>query len=243
MKRPGEKRSVSRSATRALDVLELFGGEGRWLRAKEIGDRLSLSSSSINQLLKTMVDSGHLVFNIDSKAYLPSPRLLTFAGWLGELYQGHSGLHQLVAMLQERTSIGVTLTAPNDLFMQIVDLATAPGDTAERGLQISMFGSAIGSAYLSTLADADIVRLAQRARIESGPIALIMEGVRQIRQDGFADGPSGDGAIWSIAMPLPLQGPGYSLILALAGAAGEVRDRRDLLLATMRDAISEWQGG
>ena len=75
-----------------------------------------------------------------------------------------------------------------------------------RGLRVSVFGSATGSAYLSMLDDGEVQRLATRARIPPTEMAAIRAGVCSIRQDGFADGPSVDGAIWSIAVPLPTAG-------------------------------------
>ena len=83
-RRPGDRRSLSRSATRALDVLELFGQERRSLRAIEIAKALGLHPSTANQLLKTMVDSAHLTFDAVAKSYLPSPRLGRFGGWMTE---------------------------------------------------------------------------------------------------------------------------------------------------------------
>ena len=69
-RRPGERRSLSRSATRALDVLELFGQVRRPLRAVEVSRALDMHPSSTNQLLKTMVEAGHLIFDARAKAYL-----------------------------------------------------------------------------------------------------------------------------------------------------------------------------
>lgn len=44
VKRPSERRSLSRSATRALDVLEYFGEARRPLRAVEISKALGLQA-------------------------------------------------------------------------------------------------------------------------------------------------------------------------------------------------------
>ena len=165
VRRPSERRSQSRSATRALDVLEYFGEQRRPLRAVEISRVLEMHPSTTNQLLKTMVDSAHLVFDARSKTYLPSPRLAEFSAWIIETYGAGGRLKDLIRDVQAQTGVVVTVTTPNDLFMQIIDLATPPDQTSERGLQISLFGSAIGSAYLSMLDDGEVLRLADRARI------------------------------------------------------------------------------
>src|SRR3546814_9478802 len=75
---PGLKRNLSRSATRALDVLDYMAALGRPLRAVEVASGMELNPSSANQLLKTMADSGYLIFDPRLKLYHPSPRLSRF---------------------------------------------------------------------------------------------------------------------------------------------------------------------
>ncbi len=58
---PGGKRNLSKSATRALDILEYFAMVGRPLRAREIAQAFDFHASSTDQLLKTMVDSAYLI--------------------------------------------------------------------------------------------------------------------------------------------------------------------------------------
>lgn len=243
VRRPGERRSLSRSATRALDVMEMFGLARQPLRAVEIGKVLGINPSTTNQLLKTMVDSGHLVFDARAKTYLPSPRLAAFSGWMTEIYGAGGRLHDLLCEVRARTGMVATLTTPNDLFMQIVDSAIPEGTTAERGLRVSVFGSAIGSAYLSILDDAELVRLANRARFTAAEIERITAEVAQIRQDGWADGPSVDGAIWSIAMPLPMQGLRVPTVLGLAGPPAQIRVNLADYRLVMAEAVERWMSG
>lgn len=242
VKRPGERRSLSRSATRALDVLEYFGQARRPLRAIEISKALDLHPSTTNQLLKTMVDSAHLVFEARSKTYLPSHRLACFSGWLVESYGGDERLRGLVRDLQAATGEIVTLTTPNDLFMQILDLAGAgpTGRPTERGLRVSVFGSAVGAAYLSTLTDPEIARLATRARLPAGEAAEVLASVARIRQDGVAEGPSADSEIWSLAAPLPAQTSSVPFVLGLAGRAERMQRDRVELQGLMLAAIARW---
>lgn len=240
VKRPSEKRSFSSSATRALDVLALFGEERRPLRAVDVGRALSASPSTTDQLLKTMVDAGHLVFEARGKTYLPSPRLAGFAGWIVETYGADERLRHLLRDLHARVGLAVTLATPNGLFMQVLDVAAAPGNSAERGLQIALFGSAIGSAHLATLGADELLAMAQRARMPEEEIAVALSDLARIRTEGFADGPSADASIWSIARPLPVDATGLALVLGLAGPTGEVAPRRDALAEEMRAAIARW---
>ena len=72
-------------------MLEYFGEARRPLRAVEIAKALELHASTTDQLLKTMVDSAHLVFDARSKTYAPSHRLAGFGAWVVESYGAESG--------------------------------------------------------------------------------------------------------------------------------------------------------
>lgn len=240
--RAGERRSLSRSATRALDVLELFGEVRRPLRAVEIARRFDWHPSTVNQLLKTMVESAHLTFEASTKAYLPSPRLTRFGSWLAETYGGDGRLRALITELHGQCGEVITLTTPNDLFMQVIDhtgtdfFQTDRQGQAERGLRVSMFGSAIGAAYLSTLPPSEVRRLALRARIPSAEHGALLNLLEAVRIDGFASGPSAEGTIWSIAIPISASGIGVPLVLGLAGPAERVSTQLSKLAGAMRSA-------
>ncbi|HEX8056189.1 MAG TPA: helix-turn-helix domain-containing protein [Novosphingobium sp.] len=238
VKRPGDRRSLSRSATRALDVLELFGSTRRPLRAVEISKALGIHASTTNQLLKTMLDSGHLVFDARAKTYLPSPRLAEFSAWIIASYGANGRLVDLIEAVHTATGMTVTISTPNDLFMQLIDCAV-PDGRGERGLSVSVFGSAIGSAYLASLDDAEVVRLADRARVPAAEMPAILEDLAKIREAGFADGATGPG-YWSMAMPLPMRGLQVPTVLGLAGSTVEVRSRLDELYRIMREASARW---
>lgn len=242
VRRPSDRRSLSRSATRALDVLEFFGNVRRPLRAVEIAVALGLHASTANQLLKTMVDSAHLIFDARDKTYQPSPRLVDFGGWLAATYGGSPALRSLLQDVRERTAMIVTVSTANDLFMQIIDLEVPPGSAGERGLRISLFGSAIGSAYLSMLADGEVQRLAARARIPAAQLPAIAADLARIRAAGSADGGTSDQSFWSLALPLPAGVMPVPTVLGLSGAPDQVRPRLDELRRTMTEAIGRWRG-
>lgn len=237
VKRPGDRRSLSRSATRALDILELFGEARRPLRSVEIAEALGTHSSSTNQLLKTMVDSAHLIFDAREKTYLPSPRLSSFAAWLGDTYGSDMPMRAMLEQVRARTGMVATVSVANDLFMQVLDLASSPG-SGERGLRVSIFGSAIGSAYLAMLEPGEVARLAERARIPQAQLPDILHSASRIRDLGFAEGPASQEGFWFIAIPLPMRGLRTPAVLGLAGSPTEVQPRIAELVAIMREAIA-----
>ncbi|HEY3695206.1 IclR family transcriptional regulator [Phenylobacterium sp.] len=245
VRRPGDRRSLSRSATRALDVLELFGSVRRPLRAVDIAQALGLHASTTDQLLKTMVDSAHLVFEAGSKRYAPSPRLVRFGMWLTEGFFGDDRIRRVLEAVHDGSDEVVTLSTRNDLFMQILDTVEPRGDclTAERGLRAPLFGTAIGGACLAGLSDAEIGGLIERARIPAAEAPTLLAGVQRIRETGYAfGGISVDDANRSIAMALPTPPAGVRLVLGLAGPAKRIQPNRVQLAALMRRCIDRWIG-
>ena len=240
IKRPSERRSRSRSAIRALDMLEFFGDARRPLRAFEVARMLDMQPSTADQLLKTMVDSGHLVFDAHHKTYYPSPRLIGFSIWLLEAFGPDDRLRGLIHDVQARSGMTVTLTTPNDLFMQVIDIAFPIGSPSERGLRISLFGSVVGSAYLATLDPDTLTRLAKRARVAPSDLPSLRETAESVRLAGYAEGPTPDGFIWSIAMHLPSPNVHLPLVLGLAGPLDEVVPRRAALQQLMAEAVGTW---
>lgn len=243
VRRPGERRSMSRSATRALDLLDYFGQVRRPLRAVEIAKALGLHPSTTNQLLKTMVEAAHLVFDARSKTYLPSHRLSLFGAWVVESYGADERPRALLRQVQAATGHVVTLSTPNDLFMQLLDLvgATPSHEPPQRGLRISVFGSAIGAAYVSSLGDEEIVHLAKRARLPDEEIAQALVSAAQVRREGLAEGPSVDGSVWSIAAPLPTGTSPVRLVLGLSGPREPVQADRARIGGLMRAAVEGWR--
>ncbi|MCX7864908.1 MAG: helix-turn-helix domain-containing protein [Novosphingobium sp.] len=243
LRRPGERRSVSRSATRALDVLECFGEARRPLRAVEIATALDLHPSTTNQLLKTMVESAHLTFDAQTKTYLPSPRLAAFGAWMMSSFAAAQGLHRLMCEVQARTGGIVTLTTPNDLFMQIVDW-TGSGPfvgITERGLRVPIFGTAIGSAYLMELPEPAIRRLAHRGRLSKEETAILLDTIAEFREAGIAKSASEGGETISLAVPLPKDGLPAPLVLGFAGPATTVLDRQAELRTCLLAALERWR--
>jgi len=240
VKRPGERRSLSRSATRALDVLEAFGRARRPLRAVEIARLLHLTPSTANQLLKTLAESAHLLFDAQTKTYMPSPRLAAAGSWIAQTYGTAGDLPDLVRAVSARTGFVATVTTPSDLFMQVLELAGAEGAGGERGLKVSLFGSAIGSAFLATLPDTEIRQLAARARVPDGELPAILETLATIRETGHAAGPTSGSDIWSIAVALPAGVLNGRAVLGMAGPQEMLAGQTERYGTILHDAVAQW---
>lgn len=107
-----------KSAVRSLDVLYLFAAERRALSQREIVRLLGYPQSSTTFLLKTMVDSGYLIYDPNERTYFPTPKVLSVGDWLRETdygsMDGDSPLSDLIRELQDEFGETVCLSTQND---------------------------------------------------------------------------------------------------------------------------------
>jgi DNA-binding IclR family transcriptional regulator len=117
-----------------------------------------------------------------------------------------------------------------------------------RGALRPIGASGTGYAILSTLTDTEVRKLAHRinaeARLGDGstnPVETeqLLETVGEARRLGYsftADVVTQGGAL--LAMPLPVNDGGQSLVIGLGGSSVAYRARREELLASMKETIA-----
>lgn len=243
---PGARRNISKSAVRALDVLEYFAAVQRPLRATDIAHALDLQPSSADQLLKSMVDAAYLLIDAEGKVYRPSPRLLPFANWLAESFFGGDTLSGLVTSLGVRTGQIVTLAAPQMASLQLVDVAVPPAAAGlvRKGSRVSITGSALGAAFLAAHDDRDaerwIARTPEARHMTDHDRLDLRETVMATRTQGYACGLND--RLFSIALALPRLGSGVQLILGLAGQPEHIEHRVTEFHELMRSYASRLVG-
>jgi len=244
-KLPGIRRNLAKSATRALDVLEHFAAVKRPLRAIEVGQAFGWRSSSTDQLLKTMVDSGYLIFEGARKLYRPSPRLVRFGAWLAADYYGGERLYRLLNLVHNRSGQVVTLSIRQDDYMQVVDVLQPLNipHSAVRGVKVPLIGSTIGSACLAARSDAEIrqiIAFLDRHRADpTERVPAVMAHIAITRTRGYAAGSTLPDDTWAIAMALPPCESGVGVVLGFAGPAASIRNHEATLAALMRRSIDE----
>lgn len=242
---PGSRRNLAKSATRALDVLEYFSAMKRPLRATEIGHAFGWHSSSTDQLLKTMVDSGYLIFEAARKLYRPSPRLVRFGAWLTGDYYGGDRLYRLLNLVHSRSGEIVTLAVRQDEHMQVVDVVQPVNSphAVSKGIRVPLVGSALGGAYLAARTDAEIRQIidyTDRHRRGGDRLPAVMEDIRAIRERGFASGGITEPTDhWSLAMALPTCDAGIGIVMGFAGPSDRIRPGEAELAELMRRCIGE----
>jgi hypothetical protein len=117
---PGHLFNYSKSAIRALEVLELFRNSGRRLKAREIARALEIGPSSADQLLKTLVDGAYLHFDPATKLYWPTPRTAALAGGLGTTLGPDTMLERFIEDARNALGRNVNIAISQGMAMQII---------------------------------------------------------------------------------------------------------------------------
>lgn len=239
-----DDRHLSKSALRALDILDLFAERGRPVRAIEVAHALQLSPSTADQLLKTLVSRAYLIFDLATKHYHPSPRLLRFSTFLDAAYYGRHRLHALMRTLVDKTQLAVSLSTPFGRLMQLVDVLTPENIVYDRspGVLFSLFNSAAGTALLADWPIRTVRSLIAQSEDQLGTLAADPEAIcrclNQVRLNGHAfGGLVTDTEKLSLAIALPAAAFGTDLALSLRGPAEWMTENRWRLAALLDEAV------
>ncbi|MCC7083319.1 MAG: IclR family transcriptional regulator [Burkholderiales bacterium] len=238
---------AARSVVRIAALLELFERERRPLSSTEIGESLDVPRSSTGTLLKALVQLGWLTIDRRRATYFPGARLARLTGWLlSESLLDDRVLRALEAMCAS-TGETVTISCANDLEVEILHVRGPTSGihlVVEEGQRIPLWGSAIGTAYLTTLADTTIRSMYRRnqhdarGRRTSVSLAEVLKTVRRARRDGYAfvDSFVVPG-VAAISAPLPDEIGPRPLIASVGGPADRLRTRTDAIVAALQRFI------
>lgn len=218
---------IVKSCARVLEVLRLFRKLKRSLKAAEICHRLGYPKSSANALLKSLVQLGYLSLDIESVRYFPTMRVTHLGDWVPGVLLGSGEVSMMLESLHASTQETVTLSKQNGFHMDIIRVIVGTFPIAlqmKEGFQFPLFGTAVGTAALSTKEDKVVHDLYDRAALmldgNHSLIALegIMKEVRLARERGYAivyEGVLPDSG--AIACPIYLPGREHTLIIAAGG--------------------------
>lgn len=258
LRKGGQTHNYSKSAVRALQVIELLAMAKCPLRAVEIAAPLGLSPSSANQLLKSLIDSAFLIFDPVTKCYFPSARVAAFGGWLADEYFGDGAIKGLLDTICSDNGRPVYLATSQGAFMQLLDCAAptpckpAEGPLAKQftkemavGMRVPIFGSSIGAAWLATQSDERVLAIARLCKRELGTRVdepdYLLENIRRARQLGHAfGGIVADDTTRAIAVALPPTPSGIVMVVAISGATPDIENRRNEIVQLVLVRINQF---
>ena len=241
---------VSKSGARVLEILEWFSDNRRPAIAQEIAQVLGLPVSSAADLLKSLVETGHLLFDKDNKTYFPSPRVLRLSLSVLPYSMDSAGLSGIVRKLQARTGACVSVSAQNGRHMQFVHILPTPGvvlNEVHEGLKFPIVGTASGIAILATKADTDVISLVRKAtagsaaRAREETIQSTLQQVRLARKRGYAVS-FFDQLQYAMSVAVTLNEPRahYPLALCAGGSKANFQGREQDIADIMRQVISDY---
>lgn len=219
--------SISQSVGRALRVFEAFAAEKRPLSAGEIASFIAAPRSSCAALLKALCDEDMISIDRRTSSYFPTARFAELGAWIanGSIYPPE--LLELMSALREETGETVTLAAYNDLLMELVRVersAQAISFTAEKGQKFPIWGTGVGTAYLTLLDNSQIRALYRRSEARrqidgrTPPLDDVLQIVAKARADGFA---VAEGAVFqdasAVSAPLGIEINMRQLVVSITG--------------------------
>jgi len=231
--------STSQSVARAFKLFEVFAKLQRPLASQELAALVGAPRSSAAALLKTLCDLGLLRIDRRTATYFPTARFAELGAWLadGVIYPPEllDGLKQLCAATGETVTLGTF----NDLQIELVRVERsdqAISFTAEPGQKLPLWGSGVGTAYLSALQTPQIRSLYRRAtkRRLLGPrapaLGQILSAVKSARSTGWA---IAEGAVFpdasAISVPTSAAANTRTLVVSVVGPTIRMKPHFDTI--------------
>jgi DNA-binding IclR family transcriptional regulator len=245
------RRSPIKSATRVLEVLELFAELRLPLRQKNVVERLGYPQSSTTGLLKSLVATGYLNYHRASHTYFPTTRVAAVGDWINHFMYGSGAVLEMMTTLAEQTQETVALVSQNDLFIQYLRVI-APDHPHKfpppEGTMRLLTQSSAGLVLLSRMQDRTVTRLVRHIDILEGrgkraDLPQLIDQLHWVRREGFcflAGIPVPEAA--TISMPLPDAPHGIPLAIGVGGANARITRNRSRIVDTMRAAVDAYRG-
>ncbi|TQV86198.1 helix-turn-helix domain-containing protein [Exilibacterium tricleocarpae] len=232
------------SIKRLFQILELFQRERRPLTASTIQQLVDCPRSSLNLLLKSLINLDYLTLHRKSNAYFPSVRLEELTAWiLPSILQDHC-IGESLERLKNRTGETVVLSMRSDMEMEVIRVATSTQAIALRmacGSRIPIWSTAVGCAMLASLAGGELKRLYFRAR-QSPKRSLneIRAETKLIQERGFAVsyGAVLEG-VGALAAALPVTFSGRELVISVGGPSERIAKKEQQLGAILCAHVTE----
>jgi DNA-binding IclR family transcriptional regulator len=196
LKRPRDPYDYNvKSATRALEVIELFGVHRHPLSVTEIATAVAIPQSSSSVLLHALNSIGFVTRDRKTRKYAPGIRSVFLGNWIHDaIFPGGSLLGALDALSRD-ASANVRLGVRSGTHVRYVHVSW-PDNAADRlrltpGMILPVCQDALGRALLATETDRDVYGIVRRANAEEGARVISVEGfmedLRAQRKNGYAE--------------------------------------------------------
>lgn len=243
----GGSDSVVKSAGRVFQILELFDVLRREAHVSEISRLLDLPQSSTSVLLRSMVSTGYLSYNRETRGFRPTTKVAMLGNWVNGPLINDGALMQLVDRINARTGEVVVIAVRNQVWAQYVHVVQARNEKrlfVVKGANRPLSRGAAGLVFLSELPDGEVKRIAMRINSElpgSDSIATVMERVEAVRRNGYAfttDIVTPGGGM--IALRIPNFQQAEDMVIGIAAFSERLHNCRDELVEIAREEIAQY---
>lgn len=200
-------------------------------------------------MLKSLVMSGYLDYDLKARTYFPTMRLAALGRWVEGVMFGDGQVLRLMEHLKSKTGETIMLATQSGYVAQYVHVMaeeplrvhTPPGSLRP------LAASGVGLMLLSRLPDATIQKLCRRIDFAGGyegtkiDLKLVMQYVQHARKEGYLctkNMPIRGGGV--VAMLLPRTAIGRSFALAVGARNDALEEKRSMIIQEMRVGISRF---
>jgi IclR family transcriptional regulator, acetate operon repressor len=234
-----------KSASRALEVIELFGVHRHPLSVTEIATALAIPQSSSSVLLHALSTIGFVTRDRKTRKYVPGIRSVFLGNWIHDaIFPGGSLLGALDALSRD-AGANVRLGVRSGVHVRYVHVSW-PDSAPKRlrlgpGLMWPVCHDALGRALLTAETDRDVYGIVRRANAEADAsvvgVETFMEELRAQRTNGYAECDDWESRGERV-LAIPLRAPfGAPAAIGIGVGAERLPAERQELLRRM-----EWVG-
>lgn len=186
---------MSESVHKAAEVLAVLAEDARDLSARELSDLIDVPRSTVQRLLRSLVDTGLVRQDPATRKYGLGPRTLA----LGMAYLGRIDVrtYALPHMTRLRDELGETIelavsVGSSRMYVAQVEARTELKAKAELGRLYPLWAGAAGRTLLATLTREEIVRMAAEAgdaaftHVDPPSLAGLLARLDEERRLGYA---------------------------------------------------------
>ena len=185
-----------KSATRALEIIELFAIHRQPLSVTEISSALSIPQSSSSVLLHSLSSAGFITRHRKTRKYIPSIRSVFLGNWIHDALFPDGSLLSALDALSHAAQATVRLGVRNNVYVRYVHVSWPKNNSERRGLgpglAMPICEDALGRALLMAENDRDVCGIVRRANAEADDARIVkvetfMEELRAHRGAGFVE--------------------------------------------------------
>ncbi|MDQ0393591.1 IclR family transcriptional regulator [Labrys monachus] len=240
-----------KSATRALEIIELFAVHRHPLSVTEIADALAIPQSSSSVLLQAMSQAGFIARDRRTRKYMPSIRSVFLGNWIHDTLFREGSLLRALDTLSLAADANVRLGVRNGIHVQYVHVSW-PRTEPDRqhlapGMMMPICHDGLGRILLAAEGEAEARSIVRHANaIGDGPGAVnveaFMPSLRRHRAAGFAECDDLENTgerVLAVPLPARFDNP---VAIGLGVAADRLPAERPALLAMLETRVKDAWG-